>query len=306
MKRLIFFGVWIFLVLGVVPLAAQEKKGKVYLPGTRVVVVLTDGSQVSGKIVLQDAEGIVLETESMGKVTITSAKIRSVTEVSKENVTKKGKVWFENPNPYKYLLGYSAIPKPKKMATYQNVWVFFNSFSYAPLDFLDISAGFELFSLLSKDKNAPYVFYVNPKVSTKVFHNFYAGGNVLYVNYFNHSGDDSATFTGLGVLNAFATYGTSNLNITGGLGWGFVNGDFEGKPVISIGGMARVSRRIAFVTENWFIPEIGEDGTYYGMYSYGIRFLGQKNAIDLAFINSKDIAKEIFLGIPFLDFVINF
>ena len=305
MKRLIFIGVWIFLVLGVVPLAAQEKKGKVYLPGTRVVVVLTDGSQVSGKIVSQDAEGIVLETESMGKVTITSAKIRSVTEVSKENVTKKGKVWFENPNPYKYLLGYSAIPKPKKMATYQNVWVFFNSFSYAPLDFLDISAGFELFSLLSKDKNAPYVFYVNPKVSTKVFHNFYAGGNVLYVNYFNHSGDDSATFTGLGVLNAFATYGTSNLNITGGLGWGFVNGDFEGKPVISIGGMARVSRRIAFVTENWFIPEIG-DGTYYGMYSYGIRFLGQKNAIDLAFINSKDIAKEIFLGIPFLDFVINF
>ncbi len=306
MKRVIVLLTGLFFIVGTWTLSAQEKKNNVLPTGTRVVVVLTDGSQVTGKIISRDSEGIVLETETMGKVTISSEKIKSVTEVSKENVTKKGKIWFENPNPYKYLLGYSAIPKPKKMATYQNVWVFFNSFSYAPLNFMDISAGFELFSLLSKDKEAPYVFYLNPKMSTKVFHNFYAGGNILYVNYFNHSGDDSARFTGLGVMNAFATYGTSNLNVTGGLGWGFVNGDFEGKPVLTLGGMARVSRRIAFVTENWFIPEIGENGKYYGIFSYGIRFLGQKNSIDLAFINNKDIAKEIFLGIPFLDFVVNF
>ncbi len=305
MKKLNLF-VWVFLFVGIFPMFAQGKKGKEYLPGTQVVVLLKDGSKVNGKIFSQDEAGIVLETESMGKVTIDSAKIIAITAVSKENFTKKGKIWFENPNPYKYLLGYSAIPKPRKTATYQNVWVFFHSFSYAPLDFLDISAGFELFSLLSRDKTAPYGFYVNPKVSTKVLHNFYAGGNVLYINYFNHSGDEGASFTGLGVLNAFATYGTTNMNVTGSLGWGVVNGDFEGKPVITIGGMARVSRRIAFVTENWVIPEIGENGSYYGIFSYGIRFLGQKNAIDLAFINTKDMAREIFLGVPFLDFVINF
>jgi hypothetical protein len=282
---------------------AQEKV--TYVPGTVLQITLLDGSEISGSFVSQDDQTIVVESSSIGKITIDKSKIKSIRKISGENV-KKGKVWFENPNPYRYLLGNSAIPKPSRMATYQNVWIFFNSFSYAPLKFMDITAGFELFSLLSKSKDAPYVFFLNPRMSTKVVKNLYAGGNVLYVNYFNHSDDDSASFRGLGVINGFVTYGTSNLNITGGLGWGFVNKEFQKKPVISVAGMARISRRIAFVSENWFVPVFNEDHDYYSIFSYGIRFLGGNNSIDLAFINNKDISKTIFLGIPFLDFVINF
>ncbi len=305
MKKLWFF-MLVFTGIFLYPTeSCLAQKEVTYTPGTVLQITLQDGSQISGNFVSQDDQTIIVESASMGKITIEKSKIKSIKQVSEVNV-KKGKVWFENPNPYRYLIGSSAIPKPAKMASYQNVWIFFNSFSYAPLKFMDITGGFELFSLLSKDKGAPYIFYLNPKISTKIFDNFYAGGNVLYVNYFNHSGDNSSDFTGLGVLNGFATYGTSNLNITGGLGWGFVNQNFAKKPVITLGGMARVSRRIAFVSENWFIPEIGESNSYYSVFSYGIRFMGEKNAIDLAFINNKDISKTIFLGIPFLDFVVNF
>ncbi len=287
------------------PESCRAQKKVTYKPGTVLLITLQDGSEITGTFVSRDEKSITVESSSLGRITVEKARIKSVREVSGINV-KKEKVWFENPNPYKYLLGYSAIPKPSGMATYQNVWIFFNSFSYAPLKFMDISAGFELFSLLSKSSDAPYVFYLNPKMSTKVFRNFYAGGNILYVNYFNHSNDDSNNFTGLGVINGFATYGTTNLNVTGGLGWGFVNRDFQKRPVITLAGMARISRRIAFVSENWFIPIFEDEYNYYGVLSYGIRFLGGKNAIDLAFINNKDIAKTIFLGFPFLDFVVNF
>lgn len=301
MKKLSFFLFCLLIIAFSSQTYAQKKK--VIPTGTTVVVILKDGSQVNGKLVAEDAESVVIETESMGKVTVEKVKIRSISEVSGENL-KKGKVWFENPNPYRYLLGNSAIPKPKKTATYQNVWIFFNSFSYAPTNFLDLSAGFELFSLLSASKDAPYFFYLNPKASTKVFKNFYMGGNIFYLNSFgNHEEND---FYGMGTLNGFATYGNTNMNVTGSLGWGFVNSSFESKPIITLSGMIRVSRRIAFISENWFLPDIGDETSYYGLYSYGIRFLSQKVSIDLAFVNNPDIAGTIPIGFPFLDFVVIF
>ena len=70
--------------------------------------------------------------------------------------------------------------------------------------------------------------------------------------------------------------------------------------------MTRLSKRIALVSENWLVPDAGSDGGLYAIFSYGIRFLGEKTAIDLAFINNKDIAEGLAIGFPWLDFVINF
>jgi len=302
MKKLQFFLSFLLIFMIAVPDICAQKNQEIG-PGTTVVVILEDGSQVNGKLLSQNAESIVIETVSLGNMTLERTKIKSITRVSDENL-KEGKVWFENPNPYRYLLGNSAIPKPKRTATYQNVWIFFNSFSYAPSNFLDLSAGFELFSLLLASKDASYFFYLNPKASTKVAKNFYMGGNIFYLNSFaNHEESD---FYGMGALNAFATYGNTNMNVTGSLGWGFVNNTFKSKPLITLSGMIRVSRRIGFVTENWFLPDAGDFVGYYGLFSYGIRFMSQKVSIDFAFINNGDISQTIPVGFPFLDFVVIF
>lgn len=90
--------------------------------------------------------------------------------------------------------------------------------------------------------------------------------------------------------------------MTGGLSWGFINGQFSQIPVITISGMTRISRRTALITENWFIPNNG----LFGIYSYGIRFFGEKLSVDLAFLNNKDIARSLFIGIPIVNFVVKF
>src|SRR5690606_6031246 len=97
-------------------------------------------------------------------------------------------------------------------------------------------------------------------------------------------------------------------NITGGLGWGFIEGDFAKKPVITLSGMTRLSRTMSLVTENWFVPVSGitPDRQYYGVYSYGIRLFGKRVAVDLAFINSRDLIDYSVLGIPYVDFVVTF
>ncbi len=268
--------------------------------GSTYHVVLKDGSELHGELISKTSDQIVIKTAAMGEVTLSVNDIDEIEETG-ESDYRKGKYWFPNPNPSKYLLGSSAIPPEKGSGYYQNTWVFFNSFNYAFTDFLSLSGGFEIFSIFAGSEG-PYAFYLNPKVSFNVVDNLYLGGNVLYANTIRSIDE----FGGIGTLNAIASYGTHNTNITASLGWGFAEGDFSSKPLITISGMVRASRRIGFVSENWIVPEVGSGGSYYGVFSYGIRFLGEKISVDLAFVNNPDIADVLIIGWPFLDFVVNF
>lgn len=263
-------------------------------------ITLNDGSVISGKLLSITDRELVIESGTMGEVRLQKANIKSMTQVSSYDDRKSG-VWFSNPNPTKYLLGSSAIPQEKNTGYYQNTWIFFNSVSYAFTNNFSVSGGFEIFSILAGGEG-PFAFYVNPKVSFQVANNLYVGGNILYANTIRTMDE----FGGLGTLNAFGTYGNKNNNITVAVGWGVAEGEFSSKPLITISGMTRASRRIGFVSENWLVPDLAEESGYYGLFSYGIRFLGENTSIDLGFINNKDIASEIIIGIPWLDFVINF
>jgi hypothetical protein len=264
------------------------------------MVTLNDGSTVSGPLVSITDNEVVIQSGTIGEVRLQKANIKTMTEVSSYNDKKSG-IWFTNPNPTKYLLGNSAIPLEKKSGYYQNTWIFVSSFSYGITKNISISAGFEILSILAGGEG-PYAFYINPKASFKIANNFYAGANILYANTIRTVQE----FGGLATMNGFATYGNKNNNVTCGIGFGWADGEFSTKPVIVVSGMARASKRIGFVSENWIVPGVNEDGGYYGIYSYGIRFLGEKTSIDLAFLNNPDIASVIIIGIPWLDFVINF
>lgn len=267
-------------------------------------VTLNDGSSISGKLLLITEKEVTISSASMGEIRLQKENIKSMVEVSSFDEKKSG-IWFANPNPTRYLMGNSAIPLEKNKGYYQNTWIFVNSFSYAFAKNFSISGGFEIISILAEG-GGPYAFYINPKASFKVANNFYVGANILYVNTIKTVED----FGGLATFNAFATYGNKNNNLTGVVGFGWADGVFSPKPVIIVSGMVRASKRIAFVSENWVVPTLDEASTdsytYYGIFSYGIRFLGEKTSIDLAFLNNPDIAKDIIIGIPWLDFVINF
>ena len=230
----------------------------------------------------------------------TIADYNSLAEFYQESGRKRDS-WEPNANPYKYIIGNSAIPLEKFTGYYQNIWVFFNNIAFAFTDWFSLSAGFEIISLMVP-KEGPFIFTINPKVSANVIENLYVGGNILYVNSIRTFED----FSGLATFNAFATYGTHNYNVTAALGCGWVENEFSGKPLITLSGMARASNRIAFVSENWVIPGLNEDGGYYGIISYGIRFLSGKSSFDLAFVNNPDIAEVLFIGFPLLDFVFVF
>ena len=106
----------------------------------------------------------------------------------------------------------------------------------------------------------------------------------------------------MGTAFLSGTLGTKEHNITSSLGWGFIEGEFSQRPIITLSGMTRISKRAALVSENWFVPTDG----YYGFFSYGVRFFGEKMAVDVAFINNPDIFQIIVIGIPYVSFTVKF
>ena len=180
-------------------------------------VTLNDGSVISGKLISITDNEVVIQSGTMGDIRLEKMNIKSMTQVSSVDQKKSG-IWFQNPNPSKYLLGNSAIPMEKKSGYYQNTWIFFNSFGYAITNNISISAGFEIFSILMKG-DGPFAFYVNPKASFKIAENFYAGANILYANTIRTVDE----FGGLATLNGFFTYGNSNNNLTAAVGCNHTN-----------------------------------------------------------------------------------
>lgn len=252
---------------------------------------LKDGSIFNGNILQQDSVNLVLRTSSIQKIEIPVSNIKSIDEVDISNF-KNGTYWYPTPHATRYFYSPSAIGLKKGEGYYQNTYLVLNSFNVGISDNISIGGGLELISTFAlKDP----IFFITPKVSYKLAKKFNAGCGILYARL-------TSEFGSLGTVFATGTYGTTDNNITGSLGWGFFDNEFSKRPIITISGMKRISKGAALVTENWLIPS----GEYYGLISYGVRFLGEKIAVDLAFINNRDIAETIIIGIPFVSFTVKF
>lgn len=262
-------------------------------------VYLQDGSKFVGKILYEDSQYIILRTESIQKIEIKKEQIKKIVKVDESNL-EEADDWFENPNSTRYLFGPSGYNLKKGEGYYQNTLLFLNSFNVGVTDFLSLGGGIEFISTFSTLANGDFdpIFFITPKVGFEITHDFNAGLGILYVSLPFSTSDEF----GFGIAYGVATYGSPDHNITGGLGWGYIEDEFSEKPIIMVAGMTRISRKTALVTENWFVPS----NDYYAFFSYGIRFFGEQLAVDLAFVNSADIAEWLIIGIPYVNFTVKF
>ena len=301
MEKRIMTIIFIVIFCSVSSVFAQEKIINYNFDTAKTYrIELQDGSEFIGNFLLRDSVNVVIKTSLIPKIEIPIKEIKTIQEVPASNI-KKGKYWFPNPNATRYLFGPSAFTLKKGEGYYQNTYLFLNSVHVGITDNISIGGGLEFLSTFGTLASGSFdpIFYITPKIAFQVSEKFHAGGGVLYISTPGFDVDDRGS---LGIVYGIGTYGSLEHNITGGLGWGFVNGEFSGRPIITISGMTRIGRRTALVTENWFVPA----DSYYGIITYGIRFFGEKMSVDLAFINNSDIAEGLIIGIPFVDFVVKF
>ncbi len=265
-------------------------------------IELNDGTKLIGNILYRDSIRIEMKTTLIAKLDVLVANIKKIEEID-ESTLKNGVRWFPNPHSSRYLFSPSALNLKKGEGYYQNTMLALNSFNVGITDNISIGGGLELISTVSSITSGEFqpILFITPKVSYEVTEDFHAGAGLYYVNTPNI---DLGTRNGSGLAIAYGigTYGSKDHNLTGGLGWGFVQGQFEQKPIITVSGMTRISEKTALITENWFIS----NDNYYSVFSYGVRFFGDNLAVDLAFVNNKDIAEVFIIGFPWVSFVVKF
>jgi len=256
---------------------------------------LRDGSRLVGRVVAVTADSVRIQLRS-GPVSVARGEIAEVRQFTAANF-HDGEFWADNSNYTRLLFSATAYPLARGEGYYWNAWLFLHGFAVGVSDRFTIGGG----GLLYPGMDFGETFYfITPKITLTrgPGPQFAVGALAGFVPRIGLSGDGAS----LGILYGVSSFGTRESNLSVGLGWGYVESDIANRPIIMVGGQTRVSRRMALVSENWFVPTGG--GYEDGIISYGVRFLGEKLSVDLAFLNSaQDL---IFPGFPWLGFSVKF
>ena len=281
---------------------AQIDPNSVPEVGTMVRLTMTDGSVYLGEIISHETGIIRLKTANLGTLQVPTINIKRLEDLSGEKM-RKGQYWFENPSYNRYFLGQSAQPLRKGEGYYQNIWVFFNAAHYGITKNISVGGGFEFLSTFAAQTP---IFFLSAKAGFPFGQRSSAGATIRYLNIADFGGDDDIETDlagGIFLGTAQYTYGTSDHNLTAGIGYGVAGKEAADRPVFVLSGQTRVGKRMGLLTENYIVPV---DNGVEAIFIYGMRFMGERISFDLVFLNHPEIAKVIFIGIPMVDFVFKF
>jgi hypothetical protein len=287
-------------------LAAAQPAGAQRVPIDSIAVAdttlrhmlrLRDGSQLLGRIVSVTADSVRMQMPS-GEVAVTRSAIADVRQFPASRL-RDGKYWADNPNATRLLFAPTALPLERGEGYYWNAWLLLHGAAYGVSNRFTIGGGLTLIPGINIGDN---VFFLTPKytVINAPRAGFAVGALMGYLPVLadEFDADDKASW---GIVYGIGSVGSGDNNLSLGLGWGYVGGDFANRPVAMLGGQTRVSRRLSFISENWFVSGADESA---GLLSYGLRFLGERMSVDLAFLTTTE--GGVFPGVPWVGFAIKF
>jgi hypothetical protein len=257
------------------------------------MITMSDGSTLIGRIVEVGDMTIVFDGP-VGRSVISKDRVRQIREVEKSEI-KNGKHWFANPNRSRLFLWPTGRTLKKGQGYFGDIYIFLPSVAFGVTDQFTIEGGMSLFPGLGLDNQLLYAmprlgFHAAPAVDF----------SIAAIIYRTPSDWDDGDAHSVGLLCGTGTFGSENHSLSVGVGYGFADGELENKPALMLGGEVRVARRLSFMSENWILPGVDD-----AVVSYGLRFLGERMAVDLAFFTVLD-ADVVFPGVPFVGFVWNF
>ena len=268
-------------------------------PALVYAVTLTNATTLIGRITLVSADSVRVVSSAM-TATVARREVRSV-RAYPATALHDGVLWPENPHATRLLFAPTAIPLRRGEGYVADFWIFFASAATGITDRFTLGAGMSLFPL---DNFTDNLFYALPKYTVISQPRLKVALGALMASVPWSSNDDGGRRRqSLGILYGVATTGSTESNLTLGAGWGYVGGTLANKPVITVGGQHRATKRIALISENWFVPFDNGGG---GFVSYGVRMLGEKIAVDLALGSPVGADTFYFPGIPLLGFAFKF
>ncbi len=278
------------------PVAAKAPGAKTAEPEPRKIhrVELNDGQVIRGTLVDQNADHIVLELATGGRMTLPRKSIRRLSVDKHAKVDASGEMRFADPNRTRYLYGPSAFTLKKGECYFSQKQLFFSAVACGVHDNVTLLAGAVVPAWFMGEDGLNVI--VAAKAGLPVADKFrIAGGfETIFV-------PQAGAF---GFLFANATYGTRDAHITLAAGKPVVlrKGEFDpGAMIATISGNYRISRSVALITENWLINPTADLTLIDAL---GVRLMGEQHAVDLGLIFIP--TENLDIPIPWLDYTFNF
>ena len=260
-------------------------------PGYLQVIDTLDGATLIGRIVSISPDSVRIR-DQYGQTTISVWAIEQIRPVP-ESSMQHGKYWYPDLNTTRLFITTTAQMLEKGHGYYSNRYLFFSMIAYGITDRLTLGLGGLTLPLPVSD----LPFYVTPKVGLIDQEKTDLALGALVMRVPNDDEDDDFS---TGLLYGVGTFGGPE-GLTLGAGWGYVDGDIESKPAITVGAKRRWSRRTSAVVESWFFPDAYDEP----LVIYGVRFLGMRMSADVGMIAAPTTG-IVFPGLPYFDFVFHF
>ena len=266
--------------------------GKLRVPDSlhTQVVELSDGSTLVGRITAVGADSVRFAT-AVTTMTLPRHAIVKIREIRNPTLSPTGEIWLPDPGITRLLFAPTGRMLERGDGYFSNAYLLFLGFFAAPTDRMTIGGGMSIIPTDNFVENN--VYYLMPKVglvqSEEV--NVAVGGLIGAI-----PGDDGGAG---GIGYGVATFGPPQGNVTIGAGMVFGDDGMIDEPLLMAGFYKRLTRRTAFLSENYGMP--GVDGF---VFSYGLRFFGEKLSVDFALLNASE--GGIFPGIPYIAFAKHF
>lgn len=240
----------------------------------RQLIRLRDGSTVLGRITQSWGDSARVELLS-GTLIVRRTDVRSVRLVAATSI-HNGVYWPEDPNATRLFFGPTARMLKKGEGYVANHWLFFMDGYGGITDRVTLGGGMSLFPTDNFLKDNAY--FLSPKVGiTQGDRLNTAVGVWIGGAPFNDEVEGDFTF---GIAYGVATWGGPDASFTLGGGYGFAEGKMARNPMVMAGATKRLSRRLAFVTENWVFPNV-ED---HPLVSAGLRTIGESLSWDFGLV----------------------
>lgn len=294
MQRLVFALVALICLGSAQPGYAQQADSAT---ARRHVLRTRDGSTLVGHVVEETPDSV--RFASLGLVfALSRAQILSLDTLGvSHEVAQRGEA-YRDPNRTRLFFAPTARMLRRGEAYFSDSYILLPGIAAGVTSHFTMGGGM---SLIPSDNPLNNVFYLTPKIGLIDEPNFaLATGAVIGFAGFKGIDDRDRNF---GILYGVGTFGPDDHHLDVGAGWGYAGGRISGDPALMIGGSTRVSRRIALLTENYFVPSVSDNA----LVSYGVRFLGKDISVDLAFANLVgENTTFLFPGVPYVAFAVKF
>lgn len=275
-------------------------------PTKEVFIRLKDGSTVRGKLLSSQNKQVRLLTENLGELVLDMDRIAEINEA--RGFTRNGQYWFNNPFYTNYFISPSAMTLRKGEGSFQNSYIFINGVNFGVTNALTLGAG----AILLPGVGSQTIF-LTPKVCLNREGAVKFGLGTIavfsFVRMYRYTGGTSSSeYTETqfgGVAYGSVTFGNEEKNASISAGWAYgENTTVSRTPVFGVSYLARVGRKVAFVTDNFLVPS-GDGDFVGGLLSGGVRLFGERIGGDLGLF--VPVASGVnFIAIPYASLRVKF